>query len=433
MPLRRSALAGLLAAVLLSAAAAPVLPRTILHAGKLVDTRAGTVRSEVSVVIEGERIVEVRDGLVRLGDGDEVIDLSSHTVLPGLMDMHVHLTSESSPTSYIERFTENTGTYAIRAVVHAERTLLAGFTTVRDLGDRAGVITDLRDAIAEGLVPGPRIFAATTSLASTGGHGDPTNGYRRDLQGDPGPTEGVVNGVDAAREAVRQRYKEGADLIKITATGGVLSLAKSGQNPQFTVEEIRAIVDTARDYGFMVAAHAHGTEGIKRAIVGGVTTVEHGTYMDDEAFRLMKEHGTIWVPTISAGRFVAEKAKIDGYYPEIVRPKAAAIGPVIQETFGRAYAAGVKIAFGTDCGVCLHGTNARELGFMVEGGMPPMEAIQSATTVTAQLLGIDDRLGVLEAGMLADVVAVPGDPIEDVTVLERPSFVMKEGVIYKRP
>jgi imidazolonepropionase-like amidohydrolase len=294
-------------------------------------------------------------------------------------------------------------------------------------------VVPLRNAIARGDIAGPRVFAAGKSIATTGGHADPTNGYKSSLRGNPGPEDGVINGVEDARKAVRQRYKEGSDLIKITATGGVLSLAKSGQNPQFTVEEIEAVVATAKDYGFMVAAHAHGKEGIRRAIIGGVTTIEHGTYMDDEIFALMKEHGTTWVPTILAGRFVAEKAAVPGFFPEIIRPKAAAIGPQIQDTFARAYRAGVKIAFGTDCGVCPHGSNARELELMVKGGMPAMEAIQSATTTTAALRGIESDLGTLETGKLADLVAVPGDPIADITALQRVAFVMKEGVVYQTP
>ncbi|HVR28228.1 MAG TPA: amidohydrolase family protein [Thermoanaerobaculia bacterium] len=429
-----SLLVASVALMLTLGAAEPALARTIVHAGRLVDTRAGHVLERQSVVVEGGRIVEVRSGFVAAGSGDTVVDLRQHTVLPGLMDMHVHLSSEQSPASVLERFTLEVADYAINAVVYARRTLEAGFTTVRDLGDLGGgVIVPLRNAIARGDVPGPRVFAAGVSLATTGGHADRTNGYKSSLRGDPGPAEGVVNGVEDAAKAVRQRYKEGSDLIKITATGGVLSLAKSGQNPQFTIDEIRAVVETAKDYDFMVAAHGHGKEGIRRAILGGVTTIEHGTYMDDEIFALMKEHGTTWVPTILAGHFVAEKAEVPGFFPDIIRPKAAAIGPQIAETFAKAYRAGVAIAFGTDCGVCPHGSNAREFELMVAGGMPAMEAIQSATTVTAELLGIADRLGTIEAGKLADLIAVPGDPIADITALQRVAFVMKEGVVYKGP
>ena len=408
--------------------------RTVIHAGALVDVEAGEVLGRHTIVVEGETITALEEGLVDPERGDTLIDLSGHTVLPGLMDMHVHLTSQQAgAASYLDRFQENPADLAIKGLIYAQRTLLAGFTTVRDVGGETTAILAVRDAIARGEMPGPRIFAATISLASTGGHGDRTNGMRADLTGDPGPKEGIVNGVADARKAVRQRYKEGADLIKITATGGVLSLAKSGQNPQFTEEEMRAIVEAANDYGFMVAAHAHGAEGMKRAIRAGVTTIEHGTYMDEEAFELMKEHGTWFVPTISAGNFVAEKAAVPGYFPEIIRPKAAAIGPVIQETFAKAHRAGVAIAFGTDCGVCPHGSNAQEFLYMVEGGMAPMTAIQSATVVTAKLLDIWEETGSITAGKAADLIAVEGDPIADVTKLQDVRFVMRVGRVHKAP
>ncbi len=406
--------------------------RTVIHAGALVDVEAGEVLGEHTIVVEGETIAAVEEGFAGVENGDTLIDLSAHTVLPGLMDMHVHLTSQQAgAASYLERFQQTPADATVKALIYARRTLLAGFTTVRDVGGETTAILAVRDAINRGDMPGPRIFAATAALATTGGHGDRTNGMRPDLQGDPGPKQGIVNGIEDARKAVRQRYKEGADLIKITATGGVLSLAKSGQNPQFTEEEIRAIVETANDYGLMVAAHAHGAEGMKRAIRAGVTTIEHGTYMDEEAFELMKQHGTYFVPTISAGNFVAEKAAVPGYFPEIIRPKAAAIGPVIQETFAKAYRAGVPIAFGTDCGVCPHGSNGQEFLYMVEGGMAPMAAIQSATVVTAKLLGIQDETGSITTGKAADLIAVEGDPIADVTELQDVRFVMRAGLVHK--
>ena len=405
--------------------------RTLIHAGTLIDGRAGAAMREKTLVIDGETLVEIADGYLEPSGGDEVIDLKDATVLPGLMDMHTHLTSEGSKHSYMERMQLNPGDYAIRSVVYAERTLMAGFTTVRDVGDRYNLSVPLRNAIGAGFIPGPRIFTATKSLATTGGHADPSNGMRADLQGDPGPKDGVINSIEDARKAVRQRYKDGADLIKLTATGGVLSLATNSQNPQFTEDLLRAVIETADDYGFHVAAHAHGAEGMKRAIRAGVKTIEHGTYMDEEAMRLMKEHGTYFVPTIMAGKWVEEKAKIDGYFPDVVRPKAAAVGPVIAGTFAKAYAAGVKIAFGTDTGVSPHGLNAEEFVYMVEGGMPPMEAIQSATAVTAELLGIAEEVGTLEVGKQADVIATRGDPLADISTLQDIAFVMKEGVVYK--
>jgi imidazolonepropionase-like amidohydrolase len=280
-------------------------------------------------------------------------------------------------------------------------------------------------------VQGPRIYAAGKSIATTGGHADPSNGLSAELAhliGPPGPTEGVVNGPDDARQAVRQRYKDGSDVIKITATGGVLSYAKSADAPQFTVEEIRAVVETAADYGYRVAAHAHGKEGMRRAIEGGVTSIEHGTYMDDEIFALMKKHGTWYVPTISAGKFVAEQAKVPGYYPEIVRPKAERVGAQIQQTFARAYKAGVRIGFGTDQAVAPHGENAREFVYMVEAGMPAAAALQSATCSAADALGVED-IGQLAPGFRADVVAVPGNPLDDIGLMSHVNFVMKDGTV----
>ncbi|RZA34243.1 MAG: amidohydrolase family protein, partial [Lysobacteraceae bacterium] len=335
--------------------------------------------------------------------------------------------------SYSEGFRLDPADYAFRSVGYADKTLMAGFTSVRDLGGE--VSPHLRDAVNQGLVKGPRIFAAGKSIATTGGHADPTNGINSELEhllGPPGPTEGVINSIDDARQAVRQRYKDGSDVIKITATGGVLSYAKSGDAPQFTVEEVKAIVDTARDYGYKVAAHAHGAEGMKRAVMGGVTSIEHGTEMTDEVMALMKQKGTWYVPTIYAGRFVADKAKIDGYFPAIVRPKAIRIGSQIQATAGRAYKNGVKIAFGTDMGVGPHGDNAREFLYMVEAGIPAAYALQSATLHAATVLGVDDQ-GVIETGKRADIIAMPGDPVADIDNVMKVDFVMKDGVIYRQP
>ncbi|NNF08182.1 MAG: amidohydrolase family protein [Candidatus Eisenbacteria bacterium] len=418
--------------LLLSFLVAPVLQaRTLVHAGSLIDGVSNQAHGNKTIIIEGDRITGVEDGFVSAGAGDELIDLSGHTVMPGLMDMHTHLWNQMSKKSYSDKFFMNQTDYALRATVYAKRTLMAGFTTVRDLGDDGVVVVSLRNAINKGWVEGPRIYTAGKSLATTGGHADPTNGVNIKLKGDPGPKEGVVNGPDDAAKAVRQRYKDGADLIKLTATGGVLSLAKSGQNPQFSVEELEAIVKTANDYELTVAVHAHGAEGMLRAVKAGVTSIEHGTYMTDEVMREMKKRGTYYVPTILAGDFVAEKAKDETYFPPIVRPKAAKIGPVIQGTFAKAYAAGVNIAFGTDSGVSEHGDNAQEFSLMVAGGMPPMEAIQSATMEGAKLLRIDDELGSVEKGKIADLVAVEGDPLANIKLLEDIKFVMKAGVVFK--
>jgi imidazolonepropionase-like amidohydrolase len=414
-------------------ASTPALAETVtLHCGETFDSKSGRLVGARTVVAADGKVSEVLPGRVSVPGAREV-DLAGHTCMPGWIDLHVHIGQQSSPRSYEERFRLDDADFALRAVGYAERTLLAGFTTVRDLGGE--VAPKLRDAINQGLVKGPRIYAAGKSVATTGGHADPTNGVNAELSflmGTPGPTQGVVNSPEEARQAVRQRYKDGSDLIKITATGGVLSYAKSGDAPQFMLDEIQAIVQTAKDYGYTVAAHAHGREGMKRAIEGGVTSIEHGTYMDDEIFALMKKHGTWYVPTITAGRFVADKAKVPGYFPDIVRPKAERIGAKIQDTFARAYKAGVKIAFGTDMGVAPHGENAIEFGYMVEGGMPPAEALQAATYRAAQVLAVDD-IGQIEPGFRADVVAVPGNPLADITLTRKVDFVMKDGVIHRAP
>ncbi|MFT3827017.1 MAG: amidohydrolase family protein [Chitinophagaceae bacterium] len=405
--------------------------RTILHCGKLIDVAKGETLSGWSIIIEGNKIVSVESGYKQAATGDKIIDLKNKTVMPGLMDMHVHLEDETSPTQYVDRFTQNPADYAFKSVVFAERTLMTGFTTVRDLGG-SGVNISLRNAINKKLVKGPRVYTAGKSIATTGGHADPTNGYRKDLMGDPGPAAGVANGPDECMQAVRQRYKDGSDLIKITASGGVLSVAKSGENPQFTEAEIKAIVETAKDYGFKVAAHCHGAEAMKRAVRAGVNSIEHGTYMDDEVMQLMKQHGTYYVPTIIAGKSVGDSAKKPGYYPELVVPKALAIGPKIQSTFGKAYKAGVKIAFGTDAGVYAHGKNWMEFVYMTEAGMPAMEAIQAATVSAADLLGVSDILGSITTGKLADIIAIEGDPTKDIQAMGRVKFVMKDGVVYKQ-
>ncbi|MDA1164480.1 MAG: amidohydrolase family protein [Planctomycetota bacterium] len=406
---------------------------TIIHAGRLINGHDGQVHKDMSLVISEGRIVSVDKGFVKPNADDTLIDLRDYTVMPGWMDMHTHLMSQHHKKVYSDKFFMNHADYALRSTVYAKRTLMAGFTTVRELGDNGVNSVSLRKAIDEGWIVGPRIFTAGKSLATTGGHADPTNGLKGDFRRDADPVDGVVNGPDDARKAVRQRYKDGADLIKLTATGGVLSLAANGQNPQFTEEELRVIVETARDYGMTVAVHAHGTEGMKRAVLAGVDSIEHGTFMTDEVMQLMKERGTYLVPTISAGIWVAEKAQEDDYFPAIIRPKAAAIGPVARQMFARAVKAGVKIAFGTDSGVSVHGENAQEFEWMVEGGMTPMKAIQSATLEASRLLKVDDRLGTLEASKIADVVAVKGNPIDDIRATRDVVFVMKEGVVYRDP
>jgi len=403
---------------------------TYLHCGKIIDVNTGKILTEKTIIVSGTTIKSIQNGYVSVTEKDAVIDLKNKTILPGLIDLHVHIESESNPKTYIDRFTDNEADIAFKSTVFAKRTLMAGFTTVRDLGG-TGVNIALRNAINKGVVDGPRIFTAGKSIATTGGHADPTNGRSHEFTGDPGPKEGVVNSPEEGRKAVRQRYKDGADVIKITATGGVLSVAKNGKNPQFTIDEIKAITETADDYGMLTAAHAHGDEGMQRAIKGGIKTIEHGSYMSEATMDLMKQYNAYMVPTITAGKQVAEKAEVPGYFPDVVAVKAREIGPLIQGTFGKAYKKGVNIAFGTDAGVFPHGLNAKEFGYMVEAGMPAIEAIQSATITNAKLLGMANEIGQVKEAFLADIIAVSGDPLKEVSVLENVAFVMKNGVVYK--
>lgn len=404
--------------------------KTLLHCGQLIDVNKLEVLKEQTIVVEGNKITAVLSGYAKPAAGDKAVDLKKMTVMPGLIDMHVHIESETSPTRYLDAFTQNEADIAFSSLRFAERNLMAGFTTVRDLGG-TGVNIAMRKAIQKGHVVGPRIYTAGKSISTTGGHADPTNGYRSNLMGDPGPKEGVINSKEDAYKAVRQRYKDGSDVIKITASGGVLSMSANGESPMFTEEEIKAIVSAAKDYGFKVAAHCHGTEAMKRAIRGGVNSIEHGSLMDEEIFPLMKEYGTYLVPTIIAGRSAADSAKKPGYFPPMVAKKALDIGPRIQNTFANAYKAGVKIAFGTDAGVYAHGNNWIEFKYMTEAGMPILEAIKSATVNAADLLGASAQLGSIEQGKLADIIAVDGDPRQSVDAMGKVKFVMKDGVIYK--
>ena len=402
-----------------------------IQCGNLIDTKNGKTLTDKTIIVSNKLIKSIEDGFVTPTDATaKVIDLKNKTVMPGWIDMHVHLEQQTSPTAYLDEFTLNEADIAYDAEGFAKTTLMAGFTTVRDLGG-SGVNVSLRNAINSGKVIGSRMFTVEKSLASTGGHADPTNGYRKDLMGNPGPKEGVVNSIEDARQAVRQRYKNGADWIKITATGGVLSVAKSGSNPQFTQEEIEVIVSTAKDYGMNVAAHAHGDEGMQRAVRGGVKTIEHGTEMSEATMNLMIKYNAYLVPTITAGKYVAEKATVSGYYPAIIVPKALAIGPKIQSTFAKAYKMGVSIAFGTDAGVFPHGENAKEFIYMTEAGMPFMKALQSATVTNALLLDMDKKIGVLEPGYIADIIATNEDPSKNINTVTNVVFVMKDGVQYK--
>ncbi|HUF48977.1 MAG TPA: amidohydrolase family protein [Vicinamibacterales bacterium] len=402
-----------------------------VQAGRLIDGVGTTPRGPTTVIVTGDRITSVEDGF-RAPAGARVIDLRTSTVMPGFIDSHTHITGEGTGDAIVRAATESPLDHAVRSTVYARRTLEAGFTTIRNVGADGGADVALKRAIDAGMVVGPRIWTARTTLSITGGHGD-QGGLRPDLWVAPTWVDGIVDSADEARKAVRYQHKHGADLIKITATGGVLSIGASGDAQQFTDEEMRAIVESAHLLGLKVTAHAHGKQGMMAALRAGIDSIEHGTYADDEVFDLFKARGAYLVPTILAGKTVAELATIPGHFHPTVQAKAARIGPLIQDMFGRAYKAGVKIAFGTDSGVSTHGENAREFGYMVEAGMPPMEAILSATRGAADLLGAAGRVGSIQAGRFADLVAVAGDPVADISELRRITFVMKGGAVVKGP
>ncbi|MCW3838100.1 amidohydrolase family protein [Sphingomonas canadensis] len=427
MKLKRPAL---LAALLACAAIQPAYADTLIHAGRVIDGVSDTVRTRATIVVKDGRILRIDDGFTVPGKDDEVIDLSTSTVMPGLFDMHTHLVADGT-SAFTDGFTMGPADLVLKAEVNARVTLLAGFTAVRDLGDSYNVTVALKKAVEGGKIVGPHIFTATAALSSTGGHGDPTNGLAPALRFETGPKDGVVDSPEDAVKAVRERYKDGADVIKVMATGGVMSMERDAHGAQMTQAELNAIVSTARDYGMPVAAHAHGTDGILRAVRAGVGSIEHGTYLDDETIRLMKEKGTFLVPTLMAGEWITEKAKIDGALPPVIRPKAAQIGPLMSANFTRALKAGVKIMFGTDSGVSAHGDNAHEFELMVQAGMRPMDAIRSATSVAAGFLNVGDRYGSVAVGKQADLIAVPGDPIADIGQMRRVSFVMLGGKIVK--
>tara|TARA_X000001036_G_scaffold287075_1_gene266704 strand:+ start:1507 stop:2721 length:1215 start_codon:yes stop_codon:yes gene_type:complete len=402
----------------------------VIYTSSYIDVINESVKENYSITIEKNLITSIDRGFIKIAQGETLIDLRGMTLMPGLMDMHVHFGQEYQSKSKrpvkVERETS-----AILAAKHALLTLKSGFTTVRQVGDSGFVAISLRDLINGGYITGPRIFTSGRSIATTGGHADQTNGKNIESYEYPVAEDGVINGPYDAYTAVRQRYKDGADGIKLTVTGGVLSVAKSGDNPQFTIEEIDAVVSAAKDYGMWVAVHAHGSEGMKRAVLAGVDSVEHGTYMTEEVMDLMIKNNTYYVPTISAGEFVAEKSLIDNYFPDIVRPKAASVGPQIGSTFSIASKRGVKIAFGTDVGVQPHGTNWKEFYYMVKYGMSEMKAIKAATINTAELLNIDSSLGSIEVGKIADLVAVNNSPLKDISIMKDVVFVMKEGEVIK--
>jgi imidazolonepropionase-like amidohydrolase len=408
-------------------------PHTLaLHCPALADTVEGKMLGQTTVVVQGDRIQQVSPGFTT-PDSAEAIEFPAGTAcLPGLIDTHVHLTMEFGPNIYSEMLHLNQADFVVRSTVYARRTLMAGFTTVRDLADSNYSSLGLRNQINAGWVPGPRIFAAATPIGTTGSHADSSNGLRMDLQPDAGPAQSIINSPEDAWKAVREHYKQGADVIKIMSSGGVLDLGANGEKPQMTLEEVKAVVAAAHDYGFVVGSHAHGAEGIRRAVLGGVDSIEHGTWMDDEDMRLMKEHGTYYVPTVYTGMFVTEMARKPGMYPPQVAAKALLTGPQIMKTVSRAYQAGVKFAYGTDEGVFPHGENWRDFPLLVKAGIPPMYTLQMATINAATLLKKQQDLGSITPGKYADVVTVPGNPLDDINVMSKVDFVMKAGVVYKR-
>ena len=436
-PLRSSlvrAVPLLLAVLVASAGTAQTGPRTLVHCGTLLDpaTSMEPMR-EQTVVVEGGRVAAVEAGYTApAGGADAVVDLRRATCMPGLIDSHTHLTGESRKDGYIDDFRLTAADRVLAAVPFARSTLMAGFTTVRDVGGDEGADYALRDAINRGDVAGPRMFVAGKSLSISGGHADPTNSYREDIVGVPDETQGVVDSPQSAVRGVRIAIKRGSDLVKFTATGGVLSLQGDGTGAHFSEAEMRAIIKTANNRGLTVAAHAHGDEGMAMAVRAGVSSIEHGTYMSDATMALMREHKTYLVPTITAGKSVADSARIDGYYTPVVTAKSLEIGPRIQDTFRRAYEAGVPIAFGTDAGVFRHGRNGREFVYMEEAGVPFMDALRFATVNAADLLGQSETLGALRPGYAADLVAVMGDPVADASALLDVSFVMQGGRVAKR-
>jgi len=408
----------------------------VLHCGELLNRPGEPPRRGVSVIIEGDLVREIRDGYIdpsRVSDRALAIDLRDRFVMPGLIDCHTHITSQMSKGGrFVDAVTKSEADIAIMSTVYAKRTLDAGFTTIRNVGSGGDSAFALRDAIAAGHVPGPRILVAGESISPTGGHSDSTHGFREDLFAVPGAYQGIADGPDECRKAVRAQVKRGADVIKLTATGGVLSATDSGTGQQFFMDELEAIVETAHALGRRVAAHAHDADGINAALRAGVDSIEHGSFIDDESVRLLMETGAYLVPTLMAGETVATTAEDDpDYFIPSVRAKALAVGPKMLENFRLAVQADVNIAFGTDSGVSPHGDNAREFELMVEAGMTPMATLHSATVAAAELCGLSDEIGTIEPGKAADIIAYESSPLENISAVRDVVFVMKAGEAHR--
>ena len=412
--------------------ATPANKTIVLKAARMYDGKGDAlVKPGVVVVADGK--ITAAGPTASVPAGAEVIDLGDATLLPGFIDAHTHLTgmySDDWKQATLDRLQKTVAEQALDASVNARVTLMAGFTTVRDVGSRDSIDVGLRNAIANGKIAGPRMLVSVHAIGATGGHCD-EGGYRQGLFPETGPWVGVINGADQAREAVRLAHKYGADIIKTCATGGVLSLTDDVDTPQLTQEELNAIVDEAHALRRKTAAHAHGAEGAKRAIRAGIDSIEHGSFMDDEALDMMKQRGTYLVPTLIAAESLKEKMEKGLYLPPAIAAKARAAVGARTQMFQHAVAKGVKIGFGTDAAVYPHGHNAEEFHLMVNLGMKPIDALRSAASADAELLGLADKIGTLQTGKLADVVAVPGDPAENIRRTEQVFFVMKEGVIYK--
>jgi imidazolonepropionase-like amidohydrolase len=405
---------------------------TVIHAGALLAVPGEEAVRNKTIVIAGDRIARIEDGFVAAADiaADAVlIDWSELFVLPGLMDMHVHLLGELGPDSRTNMLTETTSMRALKGASHAHRTLAAGFTTVRDLGGEPEAIFALRDAVAKGVVPGPRIIAAGSALAATGGHGD-VDGVKAELL-DLWTPETICDGPHDCRRATRYAIKYGADWIKITATGGVLSDTATGTDQQMTDDELNEIMQTAHSLGVKVAAHAHGTDGINAALRAGVDSIDHGSFLDRESIRLFRRSGAFLVPTILPSHKVPPMMEENPFFTEAIKEKARAASKASFENVREAHAGGVRIAFGTDTGVTKHGDNAEEFALLVSIGMTEMEAIRAATVAAAELIGMSDDLGTIEAGKIADIIAVGESPLSDITVLENVAAVIKSGTMLK--